>query len=196
MKGFGSISVWRLLRACGGRNPLVRTSDRVELFIVALGILIVLIAPCAGALGTAVHARSRVYLAEAQTRHTVIGTAVRDSTTVVGIDHNSVTSVNARWQVGGIEHADHFTIDGPVKTGDPLVIWLDRDGNRVDAPTPTSHAGVDAVVAALVAWQTVVFAVAGLVCLARSGLNRRRLRGWDRELRSLVHDGGSGNRKS
>jgi hypothetical protein len=198
MKGSGSVHVWWLLRACGRRNPLVRSSDRVELFLVALGVVVVLVASaCAGALGTAVYdARSHVYLAEEQTRHTVIGTANEDSTTVLGFEHNSVTSVNARWQVDGIEHADHFTIHDPVKTGDPLLIWLDRDGHRVDAPTPTSQAGADAVVAGLMVWQMVVFAVTGFNCLARSVLNRRRIRGWDRDLRGLVHDGGSGNRKA
>jgi hypothetical protein len=197
MKGSRSVRLWWLLRAYRRRNPLVRTSDRVELFFVTLGVLVTLVATaCAGALGTAVHdARSRVYVAEAQTRHSVIGTAVEDSTTVLGTDRNTVTSVNARWRVGGIEHADHFTTHDRVKSGDPLVIWLDRDGNRVDAPTPTSQAGMDAVVAAMMFWLTVAFTVTGLICLARSGLNRRRIRGWDRDLRSLVHDGGSGNRK-
>ena len=197
MKGSDSVRVWWLLRAYRRHNPLVRTSDRVELFFVALGVLVALVATaCAGALGTAVHdARSRVYVAETQTRHSVIGTAVEDSTTVLGTDRNAVTSVNARWQVDGIEHADHFTIHDRVKSGDPLVIWLDRDGNRVDAPTPTSQAGMDAVVAAMMFWLTVAFTVTGMFCLARSGLNRRRIRGWDRDLRSLVHDGGSGNRQ-
>lgn len=198
MKRSGSVQVWWLLRAHRRRNPLVRGSDRVELFFVALGVLVVLVATaCAGALGTAIHdARSRVYLDEAQTRHSVLGTAVQDSTTVLGVDRNSVTSVNARWQVDGIEHVDHFTVPDAVKAGAPLVIWLNRHGNRVDAPTPTSQAGVDAVVAASMFWLTVVFAVTGLTCLARAGLNRRRIRGWDRDLRSLVHDGGSGNRQT
>ena len=198
MKSTGSIRVWWLLRAYRRRNPLVRGSDRVELFFVALGVLVVLAATaCAGALGTAVHdARSHAYLAETQTRHTVIGTALKGGTTVLGFDRKPVTSVNAQWQVNGIEHTDHFTIRGSVKTGDPVMIWLDQEGNRVDAPSSTSLAGVDAVVAALMFWLMVAFTVTGLICLARSGLNRRRIRGWDRDLRSLVHDGGSGNRKT
>jgi hypothetical protein len=196
MHDVDSIHVWWLLRACGRRNPLLRTSDRIELLIIALGVLIALVATaCAGALGTAVHdARSRVYLAEAQARHTVIATAIEDSTTVVGVDHNTVTSVNARWHVDDNEHSDAFTTNSPVKTGDPLVIWVDRDGNRVDAPTPTSQAGVDAVGIAYAAWQTVVLAVFGLVCWGRSRLDRRRISGWERDLRSLAYDGGSGNR--
>jgi hypothetical protein len=198
MQDVNSIHVWWILRAFGRRNPLVRAIDRVDLSIIALGVLIALVATaCAGALGTDVHdARSRVYLAEAQTRHTVMGTAVKDSTTVRGFDRKTVTSVNARWQADGIEHTDHFTVRDSVKAGDPVQIWLDRNGSRVDAPTPTSQAGVDAVIAALLVWATVIVTVTGLICLARSGLNRRRIRGWDRDLQSLVHNGGSGNRKS
>jgi hypothetical protein len=65
----------------------VRTSDRIELWIIALGVLIAMVAT-AGALGTAVHdARSHVYLAEAQTRHTLVARVAEDSTTVVGIRH-------------------------------------------------------------------------------------------------------------
>jgi hypothetical protein len=198
MQRVDSIHVWRVLRAYGRRNPLVRTSDRIELLIIALGVLIVMVATaCAGALGTAVHdARSRVYLAEAQTRHTVIATAVEDSTTVVGVHGHVVTRVNARWRVDGTEHTDGLTTNGSVKAGDPLVIWADRNGNRVDAPTPRSQAGVDAVGVAFAAWQAVLFTVTGLVCWARSRLDRRRISGWERDLRSLVYGGGSGNRKA
>jgi hypothetical protein len=190
MQGFHSIRVWWVLRACGRRNPLVRNSDRIELLIVALGVLIVLVATaCAGALGTAVYdARSRGYLAETQARHTLIATAIEDSTTVLGVRDNSVTKVSARWQVDGTEHAGSFTLDGPVKTGDPLVIWVNRDGSRVDAPTPTSQAAVDAVGVAYAAWQTVLFAVMGLVCWGHSRLDRRRMSGWEREIRWLQRE--------
>jgi hypothetical protein len=198
MKNTGSVRVWWLLRAYRRRNPLVRTSDRVELFFVTVAFLVALVATaCAGALGTAVHdARSHVYLAEAQARHTVIGTADKGGTTVLGFDRKPVTGVNVRWHVDGVEYTDHLTIRGSVKTGDPVTIWLDKNGNRVDEPTPPSQAGVDAVIASLFVWQFVVLTVTGLMCLARAGFNRRRMHGWDRDLRSLVHDGGSGNRKS
>jgi hypothetical protein len=185
-----SIHSWRFLNACGRRNPLVRTSDRVEMLIIALGVLIALLAAAfAGALGTAVHdTRSKVYRSEAQTRHTVIATATDDSTTVLGFRDNAVTRVNAHWQSDGLEHADRLTVEAPLKTADPLVIWVDRDGNRVDAPTPTRQAGVDAVAAGFAAWQTALFAVAGLVCWGRSVLNRRRMSDWEREIRCLLRE--------
>jgi hypothetical protein len=188
---------WWILRACG-RNPLVRGIDRLELLIVALGILVVLAAAaCAGALGTAVHdARGRVYVVQAHTRHTVTADATDDSTIVLGVDDNTATRVNARWQVDGAEHSGSFQWDHAVKTGDPLTIWVDRKGNPVDAPTPTSQAGVDAVGVAYAAWQTVALAAAGLICWGRSHLDRRRDSAWERDIRCLIDDdGGRTNRK-
>ncbi len=178
-----------VLRACG-RNPLVRSSDRLELLIIALGFLILLVAAaCAGALGTAVHdERSRVYIAQAQTRHSVIARAIDDSTIVLGVDDNRAKRVNARWQANGIEHTDSVAWDGIVKTGDSLRIWVDRNGKRVDAPTPTSQAGVDAVCVAYSAWQTVALVATGLTCWGRSRLERRRDAAWEREIRCLIHD--------
>jgi hypothetical protein len=55
MQSVEYVRSWWILRACG-RNPLVRGIDRLELLIIALGILVALVAvACAGALGTAVH---------------------------------------------------------------------------------------------------------------------------------------------
>jgi hypothetical protein len=180
---------WWVLRACG-RNPLVRGSDRLELLITALGILVVLVAAaCAGALGTAVHeARSSVYSAQAQTRRTVIARAIDDSTIVFGDDEYPTVRVNARWQANGSEHTGTFILPEDIKTGDPLRIWVDENGNRVDAPTPTSQAGVDAVGVAYTAWLTMALAAAGLICWGRSRLERQRDSAWEREIRCLVDD--------
>jgi len=197
MESVEYVHAWWVLGACG-RNPLVRGIDRLELVIIVLGMLVALAAAaCAGALGTAVHdARGRVYVAQAQTRHAVTARATHDSTIVVGVDDDTVTRVNARWQVDGTEHAGSLKWDRAVKTGDPLKIWVGRDGNRVDAPTPTFHAGVDAVVVAYAAWQTVAFAVAGLIWWGRSRLDRLRDSAWEHDIRCLVDDaGGRTNRK-
>jgi hypothetical protein len=182
---------WWLLRACR-RNPLVRGTDRLELLIIAVGILVVLVsAACAGALGTAVHdARSRVYIAQAQTRHTVIATATKDSTLVLGIDDSIAARVSVRWRVNGTGHTSTLNWDHAVKTGDPLTIWVDRNGDRVEAPVRTSQAGADAVGVAYAVWQTVALAVAGFVCWARRHLDRRRDSAWERDIRCLIDDGG------
>jgi hypothetical protein len=182
---------WRVLCACG-RNPLVRGIDRVELLIVALGILVALVAlACAGALGTAVHdARSRVYIAQAQTRHTLTATATKDSTVVLRSDDSTATRVNARWQVDGTDHAGTINWEHAVKSGEPLTIWVDRNGDRVDPPAPTSQAVDDAIGVAFVAWQTVTLVTVGLVCLGRAYLDRRRDAAWERDIRCLIDNGG------
>jgi hypothetical protein len=186
-----------VLRACG-RNPLVRGIDRLELLIIAVGILVVLVAAAlAGALGTAVHdARSRVYIAQAQTRHAVTARATEDSTLVLRVDDSTATRVNARWQVDGTEHTGSLSWDHVVKTGDPLMIWVDRNGDHVDAPVPVSQAAADAIGVAYVAWQAVVLVVAGLVCWGRWNLERRRDSAWERDIRCLIDDdGGRTNRR-
>jgi len=85
MQSVERVHGWWVLRACG-RNPLVRGIDRLELLIITVGVLVVLVAAAlAGALGTAVHdARSRVYIAQAQTRHTVTARYVVDASGMSG----------------------------------------------------------------------------------------------------------------
>src|SRR5258708_33530515 len=97
MQSVEDVPRWWVVRACG-RNPLVRGSDRFELLIIAVGILVVLIAAAgAGALGTAVHdARSRLDVEQAPARHTGIAPANDDGPTIVGVDHHTTTRGNAR----------------------------------------------------------------------------------------------------
>ncbi|MCW2511942.1 MAG: hypothetical protein JWR11_984 [Mycobacterium sp.] len=191
MQSVDYIHGWWVLRAAG-RNPLVRGTDRLELLIVAVGILAVVVgAAFAGALGTAVHdARSRVYVAQAQTRYPVDAEAIDDSTVVLGIRDTTATRVNARWRANGTEHTGSVNLDGVVKTGDPLTVWVDLNGNRVDAPAPTSQAGWDAVIAAYAAWQTVALAAAGFIWWGRARIDRRRDSAWERDIRCLIHDNG------
>jgi hypothetical protein len=196
MKSVEYVHLWWVLRAWS-RNPLVRPTDRLELLIIALGILVSLVAAaCAGALGTAVHdERTDVYIAQAQTRHTVTAKATDDSSVVLNDYNNMATTVNVRWQVNGIEHTGSVNWPHAVETGDSLTIWVDRDGNRVDAPTPTSQASVDAVGVAYSAWQTVALAVAGSVYWGRRRLDRRRESAWEHDVRCLIdNDGGRTNR--
>lgn len=178
-----------ILRAFSG-NSLVRVSDRVEALLrIAVLATALVVAPVAGALGTAVHdAHARQYLAESQTRHTVTATAVEDST-VIAQRYGATFRANARWQVDGSERVGSLNLDHEVKAGDPLDVWLDDQGIQVAAPTPTWRAGVDAVLAGAAAWMVVVAGAAGLSAWIRSLLIRRRYTGWDRELSMLVRDG-------
>ena len=179
---------WGLQVFC--RNPLVRNSDRIEAGIIGVAILVVLIAvPFVGALGTAVHDNhSRMYAEEARSKHLAAATALSDSATTSKRDTSGIV-VRARWSADGSERASEFTTDHDVKAGDHLDVWVDGNGNQVDAPAPPSRAAVDAVSVALVTWESVALGAAALAVAARTRLNHWREVAWDREFRLLV-DGG------
>jgi hypothetical protein len=184
---------WPVLRLFS-RNPLVRTSDRVETAVVTLAALVVVIAAaCAGVLGTMVHdAKTQSYLEQTQTRHAVVAIAVEGSKTAV-VPETAASTVYARWQANGIDHADVLGWDYAVKAGDQLQIWVNADGNRVDPPTPIARAGTDAVIVAIVAWLSVVLAVTQVVAWVRIRTTRAREAQWERDIRCLIDDGGRTN---
>jgi hypothetical protein len=181
---------WPVLRIFS-RNPLVRTSDRIEAAVTTLaGLLVVIATACAGVLGTMIHdAETQNYLEQARTRHAVVANAVDDSKPV-GSPETTAFTVHARWQLNGIVHTDALGWGYPVKAGDPLQIWVDGDGNRVDQPTPIARADIDALTVAVVGWSIVALAAALVVATVRAHVNRMRDAQWEREIRSLVEDDG------
>jgi hypothetical protein len=186
---------WPVLRLFS-RNPLIRTTDRIETAVIMLAVLLVVIAAaCAGILGTVIHdTEAQNYRQQAQMRHSVVATAVDDSKPATSSE-TTASTVYARWQVNGINHSDVLGWDYAVKAGEPLPIWVDADGNRVDRPTPVERAVADALTAAVVGWLIVVLAAAQVVCAVRAHANRMRDTQWDRDIRCLVdEDGGRTNR--
>jgi hypothetical protein len=95
-----------------------------------------------------------------------------------------------RWRVDGVDHTQILKVDPEAKVGDQVDIWVDGSGNRVAAPVPMSQAGIDALVVASASWLVMMAGVAGLSALVRAGVTRRRNISWDRELRTLVNNGG------
>lgn len=178
-----------IIRALG-RNPLVRTSDRVEALMLVLAFAIALIAvPVAGAIGTSVHdARARLYAEESRDRHRVTANVTEDATKTIE-DTGLVATAPARWRVDGVDYVETVKVDPQTKVGAPVEIWMDGSGNHAGPPTPAQQAGIDALVAGTALWLAVMTGVAGLWGCVRAGLTRRRAKGWDRELRMLVDDG-------
>jgi hypothetical protein len=104
--------------------------------------------------------------------------------------------VYARWQLNGSSHADVLGWDYAVKVGEPLQIWVDTDGNRVERPTPIARAAADALTAAIVGWWIVVLAAVQVVCAVRAHANRMRDAQWERDIRYLVDDDGGRTNRS
>jgi hypothetical protein len=189
-------SMWPALRLFS-RNPLIRTPDRIETAVATLAMLVVVIATaCAGVLGTIIHDnQTQKYLQQAQTRHALVATAVADSKPEVS-GGTTASTVSARWQVNGISHGDAVDWAHAVKAGEPLPIWVDADGNRVDRPTPVERAAVDALSAAIVGWLIVVLAVAQVVSIVRAHAIRMRDAQWERDIRCLIDDDGDRTNRS
>jgi hypothetical protein len=177
------------------RNPLVRASDRIESAIIALALLLIVIATaCAGVVGTAVYdAKAQTYREQAQTRHAVVAMAVTDGEPVVSPETTAFT-VQARWRLNGVDHADLLGWNTSVKAGEQLPIWVDDLGNRVEKPSPVERAAVDALSAAAVGWLIVIAATAQVVVVVRAHASRMRDAQWERDIRCLVdEDGGRTN---
>jgi hypothetical protein len=181
---------WPVLRLFS-RNPLVRGSDRVEEAVVALAVLLVVVAAaCAGVLGTLAHdMEKQKYLGEAATRHTVTATALKDSTPSDSAT-STLANVTARWQANGTSRADTLTWTSPVKAGEPLHIWIDSNGDIVDAPTPVTQAARDAVVIAFVAWWVAVLLIAYIAGVVRASISRVRDAQWEKGIHDLAEKGG------
>lgn len=182
---FGRLWIARVF----GRNPLVRSGDRLEALLqVTLLVSALLLASFAGALGTAVHdSKSHVYADESRGRLAATAIVDADPTTTIKRSQLVVTAP-VRWGVDGVDHIETAVVDETTKAGDRWHIWIDAVGNRVPAPTPAWRAGVDGLVAGVGAWLGLTAIVIGLHFFARSGLNRRRSRRWDRELQTLLDD--------
>ncbi|KZS58722.1 hypothetical protein [Mycobacterium ostraviense] len=182
---------WRLARLVG-RNPLLRRTDRLEalLLLVALIASLFLI-PAAAVVGAEVFdARDRQYAAQAQARHPV-------TATVTGATHNPNSDgivVHVQWPAAAGERTGSFRHSASLNVGQRVEIWVDRDGNLARPPTPRWHAGVDAVVTSVLIVLTCGVAIASLVALVRSRLDRARDAAWERDIRCLQDDGGRTNR--
>ncbi len=189
-------ATWPVLRlfSC---NPLIRASDRIETAVVTLAVLLVVIAAaCAGILGTIIHdAEAQTFLQQAQTRHAVVATAIEDSRPATHSE-TTASTVYARWQLNGINHADVLGWDYALKAGEPLQIWVDASGNRVDRPTPVERAAGDALTVAVVGWLIVALAAAQVTAVVRAHVNRMRDAQWEREIRCLVDDDGGRTNRS
>ena len=158
-----------------GRNPLVRSSDRIEVMVLSLAVLLTVVAvPIAGAIGTFVYdAHTRVYAQEAQTRHQVTATPIEDGTVVTQPKSLSFTA-RATWTVVGRDHPEIFIWSDRVKAVDQKSIWVNADGAKVGPPSSSSDAAADAVGIAINVGLGVAAASAGLLYVVRRGLDHRR----------------------
>lgn len=175
----------RLFVRLFGRNPLIRTTDRVEALILVLVVAVSLIAvPVSAAVGTAVHdSRSRAYAEEVQTRRPVTATVTGDSHPHRNLESPTVT-VPARWFAAGAERTGDVTAPLTVKLGDDIEIWVDDAGLPVARPINTARN--DALAFAAATWWAVSLLAVALFGHVRITLDRLRYDRWQQSFDRLV----------
>ena len=185
---------WWGVRALFG-HPLARRVDRLEA-LVAVAALVLLIAAAFGA----AHAhdelyndRSRAIAAEAATRHPVEATAVeagQAKRTGPAQGAPLAYTVRVQWFAKNTTRSAVITVDHEVAAGGHVPIFVDDDGHVSRPPQTDANAQADANGLAILLWLLCLAAVAAAGVVIRRTLNRVRHRGWDRELVSLIEDGG------
>lgn len=175
----------RLFVRLFGRNPLIRTTDRVEALILVLAVAASLLAiPIGAAVGTAVHdSRSRLYAEQVQTRRPVTATVTGESHPRRNLESSTVT-VPARWVAAGAERTGDVTAPLAAKIGDDIEIWIDDEGFPVARPLNTARD--EALAFAIATWWGVSLVTAALFARARITLDRLRYDRWQQNFDRLV----------
>jgi hypothetical protein len=185
----------RHLRALG-RNPLIRTSDRLESFAVLAVLLIALVAvPVAAQVEShAYDAGMRTVDEQTQRRHSVEALVVEGSTGFLS-EFDSPATIRVQWHEGDQLRTEQLTSPVIVEAGAPMTIWLDKTGTVVTAPLTADDVKLSATAAAGTVWVVAVFCSVLAALGIRRWLDRSRARAWENKLNLLAHnDDGWANR--
>lgn len=182
------------------RNPLMRGSDRIEVFARVLAVIVLLIAiPVSGAAGTVSYTAAAAHIrADNATKVAVPATLVADPVTSVtaGTGDRSTAQSKAavRWvRQGAIEQATVNVSQDAVR-GTVIQIWLGPDGRPTDAPIPTESAGFIGLGTGFTLLSAIVAGVVIALGALRWALNRRRGAAWAREWFLIAHPLGRDHR--
>lgn len=165
------------------RNPLRRTCDRVETYLLA-GLFLA----SAAAAPFAAQAASRAAYAGAlraqqeqlATRHLVPAELTQVTAVSNAGDLSTYVPVQATWtSVTGVRRAGQLVAQAGSKVGSTVPIWTDAAGNLVTAPLLASQVAGQGDMAAI----GVVSGLGALylceVAIVRRVVNRRRMAAWD-----------------
>ncbi|WP_228000273.1 Rv1733c family protein [Nocardia australiensis] len=175
------------------RNPLMRTSYRVQSVLHGIVVAaIVLAIPVAVTLGMVTH--DRLVERSEQLRsvlHTVDATLDADAEPVATAPMDApstAVSVQGHWVFSGTSHNGQITTKPSARQGDRILVWVSADGNQVPPPPSASGALRDSIAVAVAAF----VGMSTLLLLSGGGidwlLDRVRRETWGREWTTLAAD--------
>ncbi|WP_406129566.1 hypothetical protein [Streptomyces sp. NBC_00989] len=174
----GRLWTWRWRR-----NPLRRRSYLVEAWIVLAAWLIALAGSLLAGLMTAdaVHRRLDQQRAERRPITAVLTERAAGSTSAQAVDDSHVWAT-VRWTIpDGLTRTGRTKVRPGAPRGTPVTIWADRQGRLVSKPLAPGEAELQADWTGVLAAVGAAVVVFGGTQLARTGLERRRLKGWEEE---------------
>ncbi|WP_433567717.1 Rv1733c family protein [Nocardia sp. CA-151230] len=171
------------------RNPLMRGSDRCESVLrAALVVLVVLMLPVAGAIGTVTYTHSAAVIeadnaAMTQVPATVTGKAsLASAVTPYRQDHYETP---VQWTRDDTGVTGTATLDAPTPVGSVVTVWLGRDGKPGDGPVNPESAAFEGIGTGLTVWLLTCVIGIGLLCCVDLVLTVVRNLGWEAEWRHL-----------
>jgi hypothetical protein len=171
-----------------GRNPLRRGSDRLEVAVLWIGLVVsLMLMPVSAAIGTSIAERdARMSAATRSAGAQVIATTL-DAVPITPASSVAVTMpVLAVWSdATGQQRTGVVQAPQGSRAGTPIRVWVDGSGQPVEAPTSP---GVSAFVGTMTGITAFVGGLASiwfLVWLARYLLDRWRYHQWQTEWRGL-----------
>jgi hypothetical protein len=186
VNGMTPTTVWtRVTRRLGfDHNPLRRTSDVIEAWLLPAAIVIFLILSpfVAGTAAAAVRADNAAVQRATQSWHQVPAVLLHAAPGPTWADNGSNTWLvwtPARWAADGRPHTGDVPAPAGTKADATVRVWLDRAGDVQVPPPAAAYARDRVMVGMLVALIALALVLAGLALLARRMLHRRRLAGWE-----------------
>jgi hypothetical protein len=177
---------WRWLRGLWpDRNPLRRTSDRVEAAIVATALIMFLVGAPLVALFAghwAAAAAHRVQRDQQTSWHQVTAVLLASASPTVDIGYGAVdtSEVRARWTApDGTARTGDVPAPAAAQKGSTVRIWVDQSGAVTGPPLRPAQATGQAVLATVVAPFVLGTVLICATSLALQVLDRRRLADWD-----------------
>ncbi len=181
---FAAARWWRLRP--WSSNPLLRGSDRLEtLSILVIAVLLALLIPVAGAVGTNTYARLSGTTGARERNHEVSAVLTDDApqplVSPAGSSSYLVAHAHARWSMNGVAHTGLVTVDAGAKAGQTVPIWIDPSGANVGAPRSGADNAVAAVGVAVGVWALGSVGCVLVILALHWQADRHRLRQWQRE---------------
>ena len=177
---------WMKLTRRFGRdgNPLRRRSDLVEAWLLpaaiaaflALGpiVAVVTVAWVHADQAAARHAQLSWRRVEAVLLQAAPGPEMSDNGA-----NSWFESTLARWTVNGRHYSGDVPAAASSRAGSVVPVWLDRAGKVHEPPLTAAQLGDRAVTVTWIALAILAMLLAGLACLTKRALDKRRLASWE-----------------